>query len=119
MILGGPRYNGVVLPGDGFPSEASDLAVYNDPAVQRAVPRRAARFHEDAQERLRAARRRLLRVEHKTVVRASAGVFHNRVTLNDSMLLGGNPPFQPQVASTTARSTIPAAPAARRRCRWA
>ena len=26
------------------------------------------------------------------------GVFHNRVTLNDSMLLGGNPPFQPQVA---------------------
>ena len=32
----------------------------------------------------------------KTVLRASAGVFHNRVTLNDSTLLGGNPPFQPQ-----------------------
>ena len=27
----------------------------------------------------------------------SAGVFHNRVTLNDSSLLGGNPPFQPMV----------------------
>ena len=33
----------------------------------------------------------------QTVMRASAGVFHNRVTLNDSTLLGGNPPFQPQV----------------------
>jgi len=31
-------------------------------------------------------------------VRGSAGVFHNRVTLNDSLLLGGNPPFQPQVS---------------------
>ena len=27
----------------------------------------------------------------------SGGVFHNRVTLNDSTLLGGNPPFQPMV----------------------
>ena len=30
------------------------------------------------------------------MLRASAGIFHNRVTLNDSTLLGGNPPFQPQ-----------------------
>jgi hypothetical protein len=31
------------------------------------------------------------------VLRGSGGVFHNRVTLNDSSLLGGNPPFQPMV----------------------
>src|SRR5262249_18340509 len=37
-------------------------------------------------------------VTDKTIVRVSAGVFHNRVTLNDSTLLGGNPPFQPQVS---------------------
>ena len=30
-------------------------------------------------------------------MRTSTGVFHNRVTLNDSTLLGGNPPFQPMV----------------------
>ena len=30
-------------------------------------------------------------------MRASTGVFHSRVTLNDSTLLGGNPPFQPMV----------------------
>jgi hypothetical protein len=34
----------------------------------------------------------------RTILRASGGVFHNRVTLNDSTLLGGNPPFQPMVA---------------------
>ncbi len=37
-------------------------------------------------------------VDPKTIVKASGGIFHNRVTLNDSMLLGGNPPFQPQVS---------------------
>ena len=36
-------------------------------------------------------------LNEKTIVRASGGIFHNRVTLNDSTLLGGNPPFQPQV----------------------
>ena len=30
------------------------------------------------------------------MIRASGGIFHNRVPLNDSTLLGGNPPFQPQ-----------------------
>ena len=36
-------------------------------------------------------------LDEKTILRASTGVFHNRVTLNDSTLLGGNPPFQPMV----------------------
>ena len=55
----------------------------------------------------------------KTTVRASAGVFHNRTTLNDSTILGGNPPFQPMVdRGRTASRTIRAAErAARRTCR--
>ena len=36
-------------------------------------------------------------INDKTVARLSAGIFHNRVTLNDSTVLGGNPPFQPMV----------------------
>ncbi len=31
----------------------------------------------------------------KTILRTSAGMFHNRVLLNDSTLLGGNAPLQP------------------------
>ena len=39
--------------------------------------------------------------------RSSTGVFHNRVTVNDSMLLGGNPPFQPQVGVSNGRADDP------------
>ena len=55
-------------------------------------------------------------LNEKTIVRVSAGVFHNRVTLNDSTLLGGNPPFQPHGHDLrTATSTTPAAARRRRR----
>ena len=64
-IVSGPRYNGIVLPGTGFPSSASDLAVYNDPAVKRAVRRCAARLCRDAQERVRAAHRHVVRGERE------------------------------------------------------
>jgi hypothetical protein len=98
QIVSGPRYNGIVLPGDGFPSSASDLAVYNDPAVKalfNGSPRGFAETHKNVFEpRLGMS----YAVNEKTIVRSSAGVFHNRVTLNDSLLLGGNPPFQPQVS---------------------
>ncbi len=44
----------------------------------------------------------------KTIFKASVGVFHNRVTLNDSLLLGGNPPFQPQVSVSNGSADNPA-----------
>ena len=98
QIVSGPRYNGIVLPGNGFPSSASNLAVYNDPAVKalfNGAPRGFAETHKNVFEpRIGMS----YAVNEKTIVRASAGVFHNRVTLNDSLLLGGNPPFQPQVS---------------------
>src|SRR6266851_1521794 len=48
-ILSGPRYNGIILPGSGFPSSASNLAVYNDPAVKAlfvGAPRGFAQTHK-------------------------------------------------------------------------
>jgi len=97
-IISGPRYNGIVLPGDGFPSSASGLAVYNDPAVKAlfvGAPRGLTQTHKDVFEPRVGASYGL---NEKTILKASTGVFHNRVTLNDSLLLGGNPPFQPQVS---------------------
>jgi hypothetical protein len=108
-IVSGPRYNGIVLPGDGFPSDASDLAVYNDPAVKAlfvGVPRGFAETHYNVLEpRLGTA----YSLNQKTIIKASTGVFHNRVTLNDSMLLGGNPPFQPQVSVSNGSADNPGA----------
>jgi hypothetical protein len=96
-LVSGPRFNGIVLPGDGFVGEGKNLVAAQDPRVQalfRNQPRGFSETHYNAiQPRLGAA----YQWNDKTVMRASAGVFHNRVTLNDSSLLGGNPPFQPMV----------------------
>jgi hypothetical protein len=99
-IVTGPRYNGIVLPGDGFPSSASDLAVYNDPAVKAlfvGAPDGLTETHKNVFEPRVGLSYGL---NDKTIVKISTGVFHNRVTLNDSLLLGGNPPFQPQVGAS-------------------
>jgi len=96
-IVSGPRFNGIVLPGDGFEGNGSDLQVASDPrvlALFRGQPRGFSDTHYNAIEpRLGMS----YGVNDKTVARFSAGIFHNRVTLNDSSLLGGNPPFQPMV----------------------
>jgi hypothetical protein len=96
-LVGGDRYNGIVLPGDGFEGDGNDLAVAADPRVQalfRDQPRGFSDTHYNVFEpRLGAS----YAVNEKTIVRTSVGVFHNRTTLNDSSLLGGNPPFQPMV----------------------
>ena len=96
-LVGGDRYNGIVLPGDGFEGEGNDLVVAQDARVQalfRGQPRGFSETHNNALEpRLGAA----YSLNEKTILRTSAGIFHNRATLNDSTLLGGNPPFQPMV----------------------
>jgi hypothetical protein len=96
-LIGGARYNGIVLPGDGFIDEGNDLVVAQDPRVQalfRGGPRGFSETHYNVFEpRLGVS----YSLNDKTIFRTSAGVFHNRVTLNDSTLLGGNPPFQPMV----------------------
>jgi len=96
-LTGGDRFNGIVLPGDGFKGDANSLVVAQDPRVQalfRGEPRGFSQTHYNAFEpRLGMS----YSLNKATIVRASTGVFHTRVTLNDSTLLGGNPPFQPMV----------------------
>jgi hypothetical protein len=96
-LVGGDRFNGIVLPGDGFEGDGNQLVVAQDPRVQalfRGEPRGFSQMHYNAIEpRLGLS----YSLNDKTTLRASGGVFHNRVTLNDSTILGGNPPFQPMV----------------------
>ncbi|MPZ17431.1 MAG: TonB-dependent receptor [Luteitalea sp.] len=96
-LVGGDRFNGIVLPGDGFIGEGNDLVVAQDPRVQALFlgePRGFSETHSNAIEpRLGIS----YAIDDKTILRTSGGIFHNRVTLNDSSLLGGNPPFQPMV----------------------
>ena len=50
----------------------------------------------------------VVQVRREDAFRASGGIFHNRVTLNDSTLLGGNPPFQPMVTVASGSVDNPA-----------
>ena len=85
----------MVLAGDGFTGEGNELAVASDPQVQalfRGEPRGFSKTHYNVFEpRLGMS----YSLNQKTILRTSAGIFHNRVLLNDSTLLGGNAPLQP------------------------
>jgi hypothetical protein len=104
-LIGGSRYNGIVLPADGF--EGDGGTGLTDPRIQglfRGEPRGFSETHYNAFEpRLGVS----YQLNEKTILRASGGVFHNRVTLNDSTLLGGNPPFQPQVTIANGSADAP------------
>jgi hypothetical protein len=107
-LVGGDRFNGIVLPGTGFEGDGKNLVVAQDPrvlALFRDQPRGFSEMHYNAIEpRLGVS----YALNDQTILRASSGVFHNRVTLNDSTLLGGNPPFQPMVTVANGIADNPA-----------
>jgi hypothetical protein len=114
FITGGDLYNGVVLPGDGFPSEARGVVdAASNPDLQRlfrGVPRGFSETHRNVWEpRVGAS----YAINDRTIARVGAGVFHNRVTLNDSTLLGGNPPIQLKVGVTNGLADNPTGTQAR------
>jgi hypothetical protein len=97
-ITGGNRYNGIVLPGTGFQGDGNNLDVASDPAVLALFRNEPEGFSQTHWNALEPRAGMAYSLNDKTVFRGSFGVFHNRVTLNDSTVLGGNPPFQPQVS---------------------
>jgi hypothetical protein len=98
-VIGGDRLNGITLPGDGFPSGA-EIEAAGNPEYQRlfhGLPRGFSQTHYSTFEpRVGMA----YQLNPKTVVRFGGGIFHTRVLLNDSTLLGGNPPIQFKVGVT-------------------
>ena len=65
VITGGPRYNGILLPGDGFPSDGERSRRLQRSRGQGAVQGRTRGAVEDAEAHLRAPGRRRLRLERQ------------------------------------------------------
>jgi hypothetical protein len=112
QVLSGDRFNGVTLPGTGWPDAARGVVdAAGDPESDRlfrGVPRGFSRTHYNVWEpRLGVS----YRVSSRTILRGGAGVFHNRVTLSDSTLLGGNPPIQFKIGIQNGRVDAPGATA--------
>ena len=105
LIVGTPTlqqlYNGMVIPGSGFPSDAKNhvpqAATNQWNFLFRGVSDHYSDIQwNDIQPRLGAA----YQLNNKTVLRAGAGRFYTRLGVSDSVFLGGNPPFQPSASLT-------------------
>lgn len=102
------RFNGISIAGDGFPPAADGrVAAAADPEFDKlfqGVPRGLSQTHNNLIEpRLGIA----YAFNDKTVIRTGFGIFHQRVLLNDSSLLGGNAPLQLQVLTTNGDADAP------------
>lgn len=107
-LSGGVRYNGMLLPANGFEGDVANSSLASDPAVQRLFTGQPRGFSETHGNVFEPRAGVSYQWNDKTVLRASAGIFHNRVTLNDSTLLGGNVPFQPQATISNGSADNPA-----------
>jgi Carboxypeptidase regulatory-like domain len=100
----GDIYNGLVIPGDGFPASAvGRVAAYTFPfpnpqvqALFHNLPKWYAQVHpwQGLQPRVGVA----YAFNEKTVVRGGVGRYLTRLGVSDSVFLGGNPPFQPSAS---------------------
>jgi hypothetical protein len=94
----GDRYNGMVIPGSGWPDSAKGrFPEAGDPQYDYLfrggnVPSYFSNIHYNQwQPRVGLA----YNVTPRTVIRAGAGRFYTKLGVSDSVYLGGNPPFQP------------------------
>ncbi len=98
---GADTLNGMVIPGNGFPGDATkhfpeaDASQFDFSRLFHNVPNHYSDVQKgDIQPRLGVA----YQLNNKTVLRAGAGRFITRLGVSDSIFLGGNPPFQPNVS---------------------
>ncbi|HLY60698.1 MAG TPA: carboxypeptidase regulatory-like domain-containing protein [Terriglobia bacterium] len=103
LITGSPTiaqlYNGMVIPGTGFPTSAANRVPAADSGLYTGLFHGVVNHYSnvqygDIQPRLGLA----YQLDDKTVLRAGAGRFITRLGVSDSIFLGGNPPFQPNVS---------------------
>lgn len=106
FISGGDPYDGVVIPGNGFPSAAKGHvpdSILNG-NYQRLFRGYSSGYsptvYTDIQPRVGFA----LQLDPLTVLRAGAGRYVQRLGISDVVHVGGNAPFQP--ASTVTRGIV-------------
>lgn len=101
-------YNGLVIPGAGWPESAKGRVPIADSGqfnfLFRGEPKQYSKIHkDDFQPRVGFA----YSINQKTVVRAGGGRFITRLGVSDSVFLGGNPPLQPMVSISNGQADNP------------
>jgi hypothetical protein len=108
FVISGDRYNGLVIPGDGFPDSAKGRVPIADSGefnrLFRGLPKQYSQIHKrNFQPRIGVA----YSISPKTVVRSGVGRFMTRPGVSDSIFLGGNPPLQPMVSVSNGQADNP------------
>ena len=103
LITGNPTisqlYNGMVIPGSGFPTSAIGRVPEASSSLYNGLFRGITNHYSDIQWGDIAPRLGIAyQLNDKTVVRAGGGRFFTRLGVSDSIFLGGNPPFQPNAS---------------------
>lgn len=92
----GDAYNGVVIPGDGWPDAAKGRVPIADSGEFNRLFRGEPKQYSDIHKTLFQPRVGLAyQIGEKTVIRSGIGRFSTRLGVSDSIFLGGNPPLQP------------------------
>jgi hypothetical protein len=108
VVTGGDRYNGVVIPGSGFPASA---AGHVDPAILSGYQGLFRGFSNtysptvktNVQPRFGVA----WQIHPTTVFRFGGGRYFQRLGITDNVFTGGNAPFQPSSTVTNGSADTP------------
>lgn len=110
VVTGGDRFNGVVIPGSGFPSSANG---HVDPAILAGFQNLFRGFSNTYSPTVKTDIQPRAGITYQlnptTVLRAGGGRYVQRLGVTDNVFTGGNAPFQP---SASARPTAPVVSAA-------
>lgn len=108
---GGDPYNGVVIPGSGFPSSANGHVPADilNGQYNRLFRGFGAGYSHTTWSNIQPRFGFTYQVTPLTVIRAGGGRFVQRVGISDSVQLGGNAPFQPSTTVTAGSVDNPGA----------
>ena len=106
FLTGGDPYNGVVIPGSGFPSEAKGHVPDNilNGDYQRLFRGYDKNYSPTVYTNIQPRVGFAFQPYPGTVIRAGAGRYVQRLGISDTVHVGGNAPFQP--ASTVTRGRV-------------
>jgi hypothetical protein len=109
FITGGDQYNGVVIPGSGFPSSAKGHvpdAILNG-GYGRLFRGFDANYSPTIKTNIQPRVGFAYQISTGTVVRAGFGRYVQRLGISDTVHVGGNAPFQPSSTVTRGRVDNP------------
>lgn len=112
-ILSGDQYNGVVIPGNGWPDSAKGRIPFSTTGeFDRLFSGGGRAFPQLQKSNIQPRVGIAYSLSGKSVLRAGGGQFFARPSMSGNILLGGNPPFQPMASLANGQADNPGGGAA-------